>query len=144
MIVLDTNVISELMRVQPAPEVTSFIDGQPRNNLVTTTITVAEILYGIRRLAMGRRRSDLEASFADLMARGFRDRLLVFDEAAASCYSEITAERRRIGRSIQVFDTMIAGIAFSHGAKVATRNTVHFVDCGVEVVDPWAWSGAQE
>lgn len=144
MIVLDTNVISELMRAAPDFGVTRCLRAQQQNLLVTTSITVAEILYGIRRLAAGGRRFELEKRFQDLMIRGFRHRLLLFDEAAADAYSGIMADRRRIGRSIEVLDAMIAGIALSRRSRVATRNVDHFEDCGVEVIDPWSWSGAHE
>jgi predicted nucleic acid-binding protein len=136
-IVLDTNVVSELMRAAPDSAVTECLHAKPQNLLTITAISVAEILYGIRRLETGRRRADLEKRFQALMERGFRRRLLLFDEAAADAYSGIMADRRRIGRSIEVLDAMIAGIALSRGAKVATRNMSHFVDCGVEVINPW-------
>ena len=139
MIVLDTNVLSELMRPVPNPSVTSCLLSFPGQELVTTSITVAEILYGLRRLPDGRRRSDLEQSFRELMRRGFRNRLLDFDEAAADAYSGVAADRARAGRSIEVLDAMIAGVALSRGAGVATRNVQHFLDCGLDVVDPWTW-----
>lgn len=141
MIVLDTNVLSELMRKEPAPQVAACLKSQPVGRLFTTSITVAEILYGIRRLPLGRRRADLEQSFRDLMTRGFRDRLLVFDEAAAEAYSTVMTTRRRIGRPVEVLDAMIAAIALSRNAEVATRNTTDFVECGLQVIDPWNSSG---
>jgi predicted nucleic acid-binding protein len=139
MIVLDTNVISELMRVAPDARVAACLRARPAEELVTTSISVAEILYGLRCLPMGRRRSDLEVSFGELMRRGLRERLLPFDEAAADVYSGIMAERRRAGRPTGSIDAMIAAIALSRGASVATRNIQHFSDCGIELVDPWAW-----
>ncbi len=141
MIVLDTNVLSELMRTQPNRGVVARLRGHPPDILATTTITVAEILYGIRCLPQGGRRSDLERRFQDLMSYGFRERLLVFDEPAAEAYSDIMTSRRRIGRSVEILDTMIAGIALSRGTQVATRNVSHFQDCGVRVIDPWAPEG---
>ncbi|MGH6923005.1 MAG: type II toxin-antitoxin system VapC family toxin [Propylenella sp.] len=140
MIVLDSNVVSELMRAAPDPEVVVWLRLQPQSMLVVTTVTVAEVLYGVRRLPLGRRRSDLERRFQELMAHGFRDRLLSFDEAAADAYSNIMTNRRRIGRPIEILDAMIAGIALSRGAEVATRNVPHFLECGLRVVDPWAAS----
>lgn len=137
MIVLDTNVVSELMRAEPNPTVLQVLRAEPQLTIVVTVITVAEVLYGVRRLSVGRRRSDLERRFQELMARGFRERLLQFDEAAADAYANIMTDRRRIGRSIEVLDAMIAGIALSRGARVATRNVDHFLDCGVQVIDPW-------
>ena len=144
MIVLDTNVISELMRVEPNPRAEACLRAQAQNMLSITSITVAEILYGLRRLPDGRRRADLAKRFYDLMVRGFRERLLVFDEAAADAYAGILADRRRSGHSIEVLDAQIAGIALAHGAQVATRNVLHFVNCGVRVIDPWAWPDSSE
>lgn len=141
MIILDTNVLSELMGTHPNPVVMANLRARPPGSLATTTITVAEILYGVRRLPLGRRRNDLERRFQDLMDHGFRERLIVFDEPAAEAYSDIMSNRRRIGRSVEVLDTMIAGIAVSRGAEVATRNVTHFQDCGVDVIDPWAPGG---
>ena len=138
MIVLDTNVVSELLRTHPDPAVIATLRANPPDALATTTVTVAEILYGVRRLPHGRRRSDLERRFSELMRNGFRERLLMFDEPAAEAYSDIMADRRRVGRPVEVLDTMIAGIALSRGAEVATRNVGHFQDCGVRVTDPWA------
>jgi toxin FitB len=137
MIVLDTNVVSELMRAEPDPTVADRLRALPQDALATTTITVGEILYGIRRLEAGRRRSELERRFQELMLLGFRRRLLQFDEAAAAAYAGLMADRSRIGRSIEVLDAMIAGIAVSRGAQVATRNVRHFVECGIQVIDPW-------
>jgi predicted nucleic acid-binding protein len=138
MIVLDTNVVSELMRAEPAAVVRAWANAQPGTNIFTTTVTQAEILYGLAVLPDGKR---LVASLkaAQLMFDGvFAGRVLPFDEGAAKAFAEITASRRLAGRPISQFDAQIAAIARSRGADLATRNVRDFIDCGVAVIDPWA------
>lgn len=137
MIVLDTNVVSELMKPEPDSRVKRWLRFRAGETLVTTSVTAAEILYGIKRLAEGRRRDELAASFETLMSRGFRNRLLVFDERAAAAHAEIVVARVRQGRAIQIMDAMIAGIARSQAADIATRNASDFEDCGVQILNPW-------
>lgn len=137
MIVLDTNVISELMRAEPNPSVFAFVNAQPRASLYTASIVQAEILAGIAQLPNGRRRAALETGARRLFAEEFSGRVLPFDEGAASAYAEIMEARRVIGRPLEGFDGLIAAIARSAGAAVATRNTADFEDCGVEVINPW-------
>lgn len=137
MIVLDTNVVSELMRASPAAQVERFVEGFPAETVVTTSITVAEIRYGIRRHPSARRRSELERSFTRLLERGFGERLWSFDADAADHYSQIVVERERAGRRMEAFDAMIAGIARSRAAEVATRDVADFEGCGIAILNPW-------
>lgn len=137
MLVLDTNVVSELMRPQPDARVLGWIAGQPVAAMAVTAITVMEIRYGIARLPEGARRSSLEAKFRQFLGRGFAGRVLPFDEAAAEASAAIRAEHRRAGRGAGTEDCMIAGIAVRGGATVVTRDAGGFAGCGVPVVNPW-------
>ena len=138
MIVLDTNVVSELMRERPARAVIAWMDSNPQDSFLVTAVTIAEILYGIRRLAGGRRRARLEAAFDMLMSRGFADRILPLDAVAANHYSRIVVDRQRSGRPINAFDALIAATALAHNAELATRDIADFEDCGIRLIDPWA------
>jgi predicted nucleic acid-binding protein len=137
MIILDTNVLSELMRPAPASIVVDWIGAQPMASLYTTSITQAEILHGIMLLPPGRRRSGLEAAATAMFAEDFGGRILGFGTDAAPPYARIASSRRRAGRPISHFDAQIAAIARSTGAVLATRNLADFEDCGVTLVDPW-------
>lgn len=137
MIVLDTNVLSELMRPVPAPVVMRWIAGHAATSLFTTTVTQAEILYGLELLAEGRRRNRLGTVIEAIFREDLRDRILPFDSPAARAYAPIVVARRRSGRPISQMDAQIAAIARSREATVATRNVVDFEGCGVEVVDPF-------
>ena len=137
MIVLDTNVLSELMRSEPAEAVFAWVSAQPRATLCTTSVNKAEILYGIAVLPEGRRRLALAAAAAAMFADDFEGRVLSFDEAAAVHYAEIVAARRREGRSIEAFDAQIAATARVAGAGLATRDTGDFAGCGLTLVNPW-------
>lgn len=137
MIVLDTNVLSELMRATPAPMVVDWIGAQPAASLYTTSITQAEILHGLMLLPPGRRRSALEAAATSMFAEDFGGRILGFGTDAAPPYARIASDRRRAGRPISQFDAQIAAIARSTGAAIATRNLADFDGCGVTLVDPW-------
>ncbi|WP_349368807.1 type II toxin-antitoxin system VapC family toxin [Salinarimonas sp.] len=140
MIVLDTNVVSELMRAEPEPRVFAFVDARPRNMLFTTTIVQAEILSGVAMLPMGRRRTALQEDAERLFSVDFAGRVLPFDEAAAIHFAAIRAARRAAGRPVASFDSLVAATARAHGAIVATRNTSDFRGCGVDVIDPWSAS----
>lgn len=135
--VLDTNVLSELMRPEPEPKVVAWVAAKPPVSVFTTTLTQAEILYGLRLLGSTRRRDDLEAVAREMFATDFAGRVLPFDEAAADAYADIAASRRQAGRPIAQFDAQIVAIARSRGAGVATRNVANFEMCGVDVIDPW-------
>lgn len=137
MIVLDTNVVSEMMKPAPAPAVLSWMNGQDASGLFLTAVTVAEIRYGLRTLPEGKRRRSLEEGFERILAEGFAGRILAFDEAAAHRYGEVMGRRKEMGRPLAILDGQIASIAWSHGCSVATRNVDHFLDCGVEVINPF-------
>jgi len=138
MIVLDTNVLSETMRSSPASLVLRWMAAQPALGLFTTTVTEAEILFGLALLAPGQRRAAFEQAVEAMFAEDFAGRVLPFDRAAAAAFAEIAAVRRLAGRPISQADAQIAAIARSRGAAVATRNVKDFEGCGVVVVDPWA------
>lgn len=138
MIVLDTNVVSALMRREPEPVVVSWLDSLPAESVWTTSVTVFEIRLGLEILVEGRRRRDLEEAFAKALEEDFENRVLPFDEAAAQAAGVIAAERRRAGRSVEIRDVQIAGIAKARKATLATRNTRHFEGCGLVLVNPWA------
>ena len=137
MIVLDTNVLSEVLRPKPNDAVVLWMRSQAATDLFTTAICEAEICYGIALLPAGKRRTSLEEFASGLFGEEFPDRILRFDSAAARAFAVIAAARRRSGRPISEFDAQIAAIARSHDATVATRDTADFVDCGVAAVSPW-------
>ncbi len=138
MILLDTNVLSELMKAAPDPTVLAFVDGVPGMALFTTAITQAEILYGIALLPEGRRRDALLVAARTALESHFRGRVLPFDGDAAEAFAAIAASRRERGRPISQADAQIAAIAKSRGAALATRNAADFDGCGVTVVNPWS------
>lgn len=138
MIVLDTNVIAELMRGTPNERVLAWIGDLPNTGLFTTTLTQAEVFYGLSLLPTGRRRTDLMQSARPIFETDFAGRVLSFDSDAALAYAEIAAERRRVGRPISQMDGQIAAIVRSRGARLATRNTRDFLACGITLIDPWA------
>jgi len=137
MIILDTNVISEAMRANPNPIVLDWLRAQPIVELATTTITLAEIRYGLAHLRFGTRRRDLETKFNSFVSRGLSDRTFDFDAAAAEAYGDLAVARERTGRRLEGFDGLIAAIAKSRGLPVATRDRRDFADCGIPVVCPW-------
>jgi predicted nucleic acid-binding protein len=136
-IVLDTNVLSELMRSQPAAAVFAWVAAQPRAALYTTSVNKAEILCGIAALPEGRRRAALAAAAEAMFTDDFAGRVLPFDEEAAVHYAEIVAARRREGRPIEAFDAQIAATARVAGAELATRDVGDFTGCGLTPVNPW-------
>ena len=138
MIVLDTNVLSEMMRLEPASVVDAWLARQPLASLYTTVITRAEILYRLATIPLGRRRTALEREFRDMLEADFTGCVLVFDGAAAESYARFMAQRRRAGRPVGHQDGQIAAIALSRGAAVATRNTADFNGGGLELINPWA------
>lgn len=138
MIVLDTNVISELMRADPHPVVLSWVAAQPRATLYTTSITQAEILYGIAALPPGRRRDALAAAAEAMFTEDIAARVLPFTGAAADQYAKIVVARRQAGNPVEAFDVLIAAIALASGAAVATRDVAGFQGCGLSaVINPW-------
>ncbi len=136
MIILDTNVVSELMRASPAPAVASWVRQQERGSLKTTAVTIAEIRYGLARLPVSRRTTRLRETAEEVLA-SFPGQVLPFDDAAAVFYGDIAAARERAGRPIDEFDAQIAAISRAHRARLATRNTRDFDETGVGLVDPW-------
>lgn len=137
MILLDTNVVSAVMAPSPPESVMSWLDVQRTENLFLSTITVAEIGYGLRILPPGKRRQGLEDRFHRFVARGFEQRILAFDLSAARLYTEIMARRKENGRPMSVLDGEIAAIALAGGLAVATRNVPDFEECGLELIDPF-------
>ncbi|MEU7572909.1 type II toxin-antitoxin system VapC family toxin [Micromonospora sp. NPDC049240] len=143
MIVLDTNVVSELMRAEPAPAVLAWLRRSSSAGLYTTAVTVAEIRFGIARLPQGQRRESLHQSANEIFA-AFPRQVLPFDLAAAGAYADVVAGREMLGRPIDGFDAQIAAICRTQVATLATRNTKDFADTGIEVTDPWQESVADE
>jgi len=137
MIVIDTNVISEVMRPDSDARVMGWLRSQPLGSLATTSVTVAEIRYGLARLGQSRRRAEREAKFEAFLARGFAGRVYGFDIEAANAYGELVADRDRGGRPLEGFDGLIAAIARVRGHAIATRDVADFQGCGVPVINPW-------
>ena len=137
MLILDTNLVSELMRVRPEPGVLAWIAAQPMSDMAITVVSMMEIRFGINLLPEGKRRIELDRRFSQLLAQGFEDRVLAFDRSAADACAGIRATRQRTGRPVSTEDAMIAGIAKAHGATVATRDEEGFGGCGVPIINPW-------
>jgi len=137
-IILDTNVLSALMDDAPAAVVTSWLNGQPASSIWTTAVTLFEIRLGLLIMPVGRRRASLEHDFRRCLTEILQERIADFDQAAAEETAELHARRRREGRTQELRDAMIAGIAIAHRATLATRNARHFADLPVPVIDPWA------
>lgn len=138
MIILDTNVLSALMRREADPVVVAWLDAQPPESIWTTAITVFEIRFGLEVLAKGRKRKALEEAFADALDEDFDGRVLPFDRPAADAAAAIAARRRQAGRPVEIRDVQIAGIAAARKARLATRNIRHFEGTGITLIDPWA------
>jgi toxin FitB len=138
MTILDTNVVSEMMKPAPNEAVRRWVGTHAPTSLFTTAITQAEILLGIEVMPKGKRRADLLAAAQIMFGMVFAGRILPFDTDAAQAMAQIGARRRGQGRPISDYDLQIAGIVASRGAVVATRDTSGFAECGIEVIDPWA------
>jgi toxin FitB len=139
MILLDTNVISEAMLPSPSAAVMAWLATRPIFDLATTTISVAEIGFGLARLPFGRRRTERERLFRNILERSFGSRIFGFDRLAADCYGELIAMRERAGRPLEGPDGFIAAIALSRDLEVATRDIGGFEGCGFNVVNPWEY-----
>lgn len=137
MILLDTNVVSELWRPKPNPAVVGWVDAQPRLTQYLCTPVIAELRFGIERLAEGGRKNRLGAA-ADHLIEGFRGRILNFDVAAADQFSRSSAIRERNGRRLELMDAMIAAVALAHQMTLATRNTDDFTGIGLDLINPFA------
>lgn len=137
MIVLDTNILSELLRPVPETVVVAWVSHQPRASLFTTSVTRGEVLYGLRLLSDGRRRRQLWNAALAIFDEDLAGQVLSFDSNAADAYAELVAHRRESGKPISQFDAMIASVAYSRGASLATRNVRDFEDCGIDVINPW-------
>jgi predicted nucleic acid-binding protein len=138
MIILDTNIISALMQRRSDPIVVRWLDSQPAESLWITAVTVFEVRFGLELLTHGRRRRQLEDAFARALEDDFEGRILPFEKSAAHEAALVAARQRQGGRSIEIRDAQIAGIASARRATLATRNTRHFADLGVALVNPWA------
>ena len=141
MIVLDTNVISEMLRVVPSPEVARWIVAQPEHELYITAVTEAEIRVSVNMMPTGKRKMQLQGTVDQMLAEVFAARILSFDSACAVVYAEISANRRSIGKPISPFDAQIAAIARANrAAAIVTRNVDGFASTGVSVINPWSAS----
>lgn len=136
MIILDTNVVSELMRSEPAPQVANWIRDRDRRELCTTVITLAEIRHGIARLPDGRRKQVLLTAADDTFS-AFEDQILQVDTAVAEQYAVVASTRERAGKPIASMDALIAAVCRSRNAALATRNVADFDGTGIEIIDPW-------
>ena len=137
MIVLDTNVVSELMRKAPNERVATWVDAIRKADLFVSAVSQAEVLFGLAKMAPGRERADLVAAADAMFVQDFRGRILPFDLYAAPHFAEIVATRKNAGNPIEGFDAQIAATARHHGMAVATRHKGGFADCGIEVLNPW-------
>ena len=137
MAVLDTNVVSELMRLSPTPAVAAWVAGRSASSLFFSAVGEAELRYGVAIMPAGRRRDRLAAEIEAMLRDDFEGRVLPFDSQAARAYAEIAAARRAAGRLVPQADCQIAAIARARGMAVATRNVRHFEEMGIEVIDPW-------
>ncbi len=138
MIILDTNVLSALMRAVPEGRVVAWLDRQPAESIWITSITLFEALLGLALLPSGRRRKSLEAAFGCLLKEDLENRVLDFDTAAATEAASLAAARQKKGRPVDMRDTQIAGITLARRATLATRNVRHFEDLEISIIDPWA------
>jgi toxin FitB len=136
-IVLDTNVLSELMNLQGSRIVKNWVLTQLRENIFITSITKAEILYGIAILPDGKRKEALSESARSMFAEEFIEQIIPFDSKAAECFAEIMANRRKLGKPISQADAQIAAICLANNAAIATRNIDDFTDCQIKIINPW-------
>ncbi|WP_067853277.1 type II toxin-antitoxin system VapC family toxin [Nocardia shimofusensis] len=139
MIILDTNVLSEVVKQAPEQRVIDWLDAQPAVGIATTAVTAAELWYGVRRLPDGRRKAGLVAGIDAVLYEDLQGRIERFDTAAASRYADLVIARECVGQPISMADAQIAAICVSRGAVLATRNVRDFAGTGIEIVDPWAY-----
>jgi predicted nucleic acid-binding protein len=137
MILLDTNVVSEVMKARPAEAVVTWLNGQDSSKLYVSAITIGEIAYGLRILPDGKRRSGLRARFEQFITLAFDRRVLAYDESAARIYGELMGNRKELGLPMSVPDGQIAAVARHNHLAVATRNVADFENCGIDIVNPF-------
>ncbi len=137
MIVLDTNVVSELMRPKPEPTVLVWLDAQRPGDLWLNSVVAAELMFGVARLPEGSRKQQLAQAVSAMLEQDFAGRILPFDLAAAVAYATLVAERERAGASLAMADAQIAAICSVSGAALATRNQKHFAGIGLTLINPW-------
>lgn len=137
MIILDTNIVSEMMKPVPSKAVLNWVDQREAIQLFITTITIAEIAYGLHALPDGHRRKSLEEAFNRAIMDAFRHRILPFEEASAHIYGKIMGDRKKLGRPFSVPDGQIAAIALSQGFSLATRNVRDFSNCDIDLMNPF-------
>ena len=143
MIILDTNVLSEFMTSPPSSAVADWLNAQDSMSLYITSISIAEIYYGLQVMPEGKRQRLLEDRFEQFITTAFASRLLNFDESAARIYGEIKAYRKKIGRPLSDFDGQIAAIARTYGFSLATRNLTDFEHCLIELINPFTFNTAR-
>jgi hypothetical protein len=137
MILLDTNVLSEMMRPLPEPLVSAWVDNQPEERLWTASIVLSELHSGVDLMPIGRRQKALREAVEEMIVGDLRGRIFKFDENAARRYGQIFSHRQKIGRPIKEMDALIAATALANGASLATRNIADFENCGIALVNPW-------
>ncbi len=137
MTILDTNVLSAIMRTNPEAVVVEWLDRQPSDSVWLSSITVFETRFGLALMPKGRRRRDLERAFEAVLTEDLANRVLDFDSVAAAAAAQLAADRQKAGRAVDLRDTLIAGIALARRATIATRNTKHFEGLDVPVINPW-------
>lgn len=137
MIILDTNVLSAMMQARPDPQVVAWLDSQPAQTVWLSSVTLFEARYGLAVLPEGQRKTHLQEQLERLLQDDFENRVLPFDAGAASQAAVLAAQRKASGRGVDIRDTFIAGIARARRASIATRNTRHFDDLSVTIVNPW-------
>jgi predicted nucleic acid-binding protein len=137
-IILDTNVVSEMMKASPTARVTKWLASHAHSRIFTTSITQAEIFFGLEIMPHGRKREALHKAASAMFKEKFVNHVLAFDGDASHTFAVIAAARRRTGQPIGLFDCQIAAIARLHGAAIATRDLRDFAHCGVELIDPWS------
>jgi hypothetical protein len=137
MIILDTNVLSEMMRERPDRRVMAWLDRQPQTSVWITSVTILEIHFGLELLGTGNQRAQLTKALEALLVEDLGNRVAPFDTAAAQNAAILMASRRKAGRPVELRDTLIAGVALARHATIATRNSAHFEDLPIPVVNPW-------
>jgi toxin FitB len=137
MILFDTNIISEMMKPSPSSEVINWLDQQETTKLFISTISIAEISFGLNALPEGNRRVQLEQAFNKAIIESFKYRILSFDESAAHVYGKIMSKRKGLGRPLGILDGQIAAIAYTQGLIIATRNVNDFTGCGLDIINPF-------